>query len=273
VKGPNPLHLKQSLESLVSQTYDSIEVIVIFDEEGKSLDAENLSVFEQFRDDHRVKVFRRKAGRGLCSALNDAIKLCKGNFIARMDADDVSCPDRIEKQVYSIKKRRLSVIGTWAYLTNEDCKVIGQLSHPTEPEDIRRVIMLHNPIVHGSILFPRELIKEVGLFNSAFYGAEDYDFYLRCIAAGKQLGNLGEPLLYLRETKGSITRGKNMMQSRTNYFKTKINASFKYGFRTPLDLTYLCISPFIFLIPPGKTKNVKSLLGWFSYNQQPVNYV
>ena len=264
VKGADPFQLRQSLKCIVSQTHDMIEVIIIFDEEGKALDLENLSVLEEFKDDLRVKVYKRKAGRGLCAALNDGLRLSKGLFIARMDSDDISLTTRVEEQLLFIKKTDLSVLGTWAYLINQIGQVIGQMTPPTKSSDIRRILMLHNPMIHSSILFPTKLVKEVGFFNPGLEGAEDYDFYIRCFAAGKQIGNLDKPLLYLRENSRSITRGKRMIESRIYYLKTKIDATINHGFRKPRDILYLCLSPAMFFIPPSRVKTMKYLLGWFS---------
>ena len=114
---------------------------------------------------------------------------------------------------------------------------------PTDSKRIRESIMIHNVILHSSVLMKKDILENVGGYNPAFRGSEDYELWLRMISKGYSLGNCPMYLLYLRESPESITRGTKWFENRVGYVKSKGYACSKYGYLSPVDIScfpFLC---------------------------------
>ena len=176
-----------------------------------------LNTLERFHRDKRLRIVYNNKTKGFVAALNYGILLSRGVYIARMDGDDISLPNRLKRQVENITRLRLDIIGGWAYIVNETGSIIGELTPPTSAEDIRKSILLHNPFLHSAILFKKSILKKSGVYNNALSGAEDYDLWIRIISLGYKYGNLPSYVVMLRETSNSLMRGKLWRKTRVNY--------------------------------------------------------
>jgi hypothetical protein len=180
-----------------------------------------------------------------------------------MDSDDISVPNRFEEQMNFLFTTKVDLVGSWAYIIDMNGKVIGYIRPPTNPRRIRERILLHNPILHSSILFQRKILKDVGLYNPVYSGAEDYEFYLRCIARGCSLANIPSFLHYIRENPQSLTRGSLWRQARANYLRAKIDAVTRYGYTRLSDIIFCLGSLPALAITPKHALLLKELLGWY----------
>lgn len=262
VRNPVISDLEKCLESVRKQTYPNIECIIIFDKSTEESDNKVLSAIESIRL-HNVKIVKRSISDGFTNALNEGIRRSSGDYIARLDSDDVCTPERIRLQKEYIERNACSLVGSWTRIIDEDDRVIRLFCPPIDSIEIRRQIMKHNPIMHSSIMCVKKDIEQVGYYDASFDGSEDYELYLRMIGRGYIIKNIPEFLVDIRERWGSILRSKRWKNNRRMYSKAKYKAAKDYGFRHFPDLFYAAISPLSYFITPSKALKIKSVTGWY----------
>ncbi len=195
-------YLCSAVESILAQTFSNFEFIVIND---GSTDR-SLKILRDFqKQDHRIRVISRDR-TGLTPALNEGIRLAKGHFIARMDADDVAYPQRFEQQVHFLNKYPACVaVGCALLLIDPDGEAIAE-RHPLVPHDsiVLSLLSGNTAIPHPSAMIRREALVSVGAYREDFEYAQDLDLWLRLCETG-ELANLGKILMQYRLHEQSIT--------------------------------------------------------------------
>lgn len=195
-------YLKESIESILNQTYKDFEFVIINDGSNDN----SKKIIESFSN-KRIMLISRE-NKGLIFSLNQAIGVAKGQYLARMDADDISDPTRFQKQVEFMDAHPdVALCGTWAKIINQAGHVVGQYKTPTASTQIRRAILFHNPFIHPTVMFRRSIINEIGNYNPHFKNIEDYELWTR-IVYKYNTANIGEFLISYRTTKESITQSK-----------------------------------------------------------------
>jgi glycosyltransferase involved in cell wall biosynthesis len=180
-----------ALESVLAQTESDLEVVVVDD---GSVDDTNALVEAVRRRDLRVRLLRRPLGTGVVDALNFGLAHAHGAFVARLDADDLALPNRLEKQLGFLDAHpTVAVVGSALELLDERGAHAGRLDHPTDPKAVSAGLLRGNVLAHSAVVIRRECLDAVGGYRSAFEHAEDYDLWLR-IADVYSLANLAEPL-------------------------------------------------------------------------------
>jgi glycosyltransferase involved in cell wall biosynthesis len=255
-------YLVKSLSSILLQTYENIEVIIILDTVDNKKDLETYNIIESFKDP-RIRLFVRNGKRGYCSAINFGIRHSLGQYIAHLDSDDYCAPNRIEKQINLIKDKNAVLVGTWCIVVDTNNEKIGELRSPASSQSIRSRVMLHTPFHHSSFLFEKRMAKEIGLYNALYEGAEDYEFCLRVIAKGYSCACVPEFLAYVRQTPNSIMTGKGWMKTRKSYFMAKCNAVTKLGYTQAWDLIYVIGTLFAFFITPKTSSAARKIIGFY----------
>jgi glycosyltransferase involved in cell wall biosynthesis len=263
IKSCNPVFLEKSVESVLGQTMTNLELIVVLEHEERSANKPMLDVLEKFGNDERLKIIRNKK-KGFVEALNHGLLASRGEYIARMDGDDISLPNRLELQVEAAKRLDLDLVGGWAYIIDETGSTIRKLTPPTDAISLRRIIVLHNPFLHSAMLFKKSILLHTGLYNCALHGAEDYDLWLRMVSLGFSCSNLPHYLVLLRETRNSVIRGKQWKETRANYARVKALAITRLGFHDPLSISFCLAGPFSLLIGPKMAWGFKLLFRFFS---------
>ncbi len=176
-------YLTTALESLRSQTYNNFEIIVINDGSTDN----SIDIINSFELPN-MRVFSRE-NHGLAATLNRGIELSQGKLIARMDQDDVSEPDRLDKQVeFFALHPEIGVAGTGYKLIDTQGNTLGLRQPPCCPREIERRLFVGNALVHGSVMFRRELIEQAGNY-SVSEKLEDYHLWSRLIGI-IQMANL-----------------------------------------------------------------------------------
>ena len=184
-------YLREAIESIFNQTFTDFEFIIVNDGSADG----SLDIIRSY-DDDRIRLIDNEQNIGLTKSLNKALRFAEGEYIARQDADDVSLPNRLERQVNYLEKHpETAVLGTSVYLINENGKTIAKtiaLARPTLKD-------LHkgNQFTHGSVIFKKHVIAELGGYNESLKYVQDYELWLR-IAKNYRIGNLREPLYKLR---------------------------------------------------------------------------
>lgn len=198
--------LRESVDSVLTQTYRDFEFIVIDD--GSS---DETSGILQSYEDPRLNVIRQE-NRGLTAALNHGIRLAKGRYIARQDADDTSHPQRIEDQVRFLESHpEIALVGCWATLIDDEGDTIGAHRYPIDPGDIGENLPCKNQFIHGSLLMRTMILQEIGGYREQFYYAQDHDLVLRMIEKHR-LANLPKELYSLRHWRGKISIARSTEQ-------------------------------------------------------------
>jgi glycosyltransferase involved in cell wall biosynthesis len=196
--------LAVACESILRQSHSNFEFIVIDD---GSTDASARILASLAERDPRMHVATH-ANLGLTKSLNEALDLSNGEFIARMDADDICAPARLERQLAAFDRQPgLVLVGSGVELISEDGATLGPRRQPHGHSAIRRELLRGNggAMTHPAIMFRRDVARRVGGFDERFVTAQDLDFFLRISEAG-EVENLQETLLYWRQHPGSVNR-------------------------------------------------------------------
>ena len=193
---------RAAVESVLAQTFRDFECLILDD---GSTDGSGKIADELARRDPRVRVIRRE-NRGLVATLNELADAARGEFLARMDADDVCLPQRLARQLEFLLWHPAAVcVGCAYWMIDESDRRIAQIRVPADDAAIQRSALRgHAPISHPSAMIRASALRRAGGYRAAFYPAEDLDLWLRLGELGT-LANLAEPLLCYRVRSDSIS--------------------------------------------------------------------
>lgn len=196
--------LAAAVESILSQTFSDFEFIIV-DDGSIDRTAEILATYAH--RDSRVRVVRMTTNRGVTVALNNGIRLSRGELIARMDADDVSLPNRFERQVqYLAAHPDIAVVGSWFYPIDRDGRRSGVHYYPIEPGLVAWSMLFYNSLAHPTVMMRRSAIDVAVAYNEEYKNVEqDYDLFSR-LSHVKRLANIPEPLLLYRSWEGNVSK-------------------------------------------------------------------
>lgn len=183
-------YLKEAIDSILTQTYTSFEFVIIDD---ASTDA-SVSIVQSYKDS-RIKLFVKPQNTGYTTSLNMGLEVAKGKYIARMDGDDISTIDRLEKQVAFLEQQTdIAVCGSWyEYIGG---KKIIEL--PSTHDEIKVALLTYCAMGHPTVMLRNSFFKENQLkYNIENEPAEDYDLWARISSVGR-LANIPEVLLHYR---------------------------------------------------------------------------
>lgn len=225
--------LPESIESIMGQTYDNVELVMCDD--GSTDDTYNVAEEYRAKYPERIKLLRHDANLYLSKSLNDCIAASDGFYIARMDGDDISVPDRIEKQVAFLESHPdMQLVSTAMDVFNE----LGE-SHilAREPFPDKYSLKYGTCFNHATILTYRTVYEKLGGYtvSKRTRRGQDYDLWFRFYAAGFKGANMQEPLYRCREDMSAFKR--RTFISRYRGFRTRMK-----GFRMlhyPLRWYYL----------------------------------
>ncbi|MGE3549661.1 MAG: glycosyltransferase [Geobacter sp.] len=200
-------HVLGAMQSILHQTYSDFEFIIIDD-----ASTDNTAVILDDVDDPRVRVFRNQSNIGLTRSLNKALKHSRGEFVARMDADDFSVPHRFETQVtYLEKNKSIAVVGSSYYMTDDDGVIKQLVDVITDAEAIKDDLIRQNWFGHGSVMMRKNCLESVGGYDEDFVYAQDYDLFLR-LSEKFVVGNISDPLYFWRKSLSGISQQKEQEQ-------------------------------------------------------------
>jgi len=186
-------YLREAIDSILNQTFESFEFIIIDDGSSDS----SAKIINSYNDPRIC--FVRQQNMGLAAALNKGIELSRAKYIARMDADDISHPNRLAIQyAYMETHPDVDISGGHAYLIDEKGRQLGEKRKPTIPKVISRSIEYACPLIHPTYIVKSSVYLELNGYRPEFLAGQDYDFLLRAHDAGKSLANIDEFLLYYR---------------------------------------------------------------------------
>ena len=195
-------YLRQAVQSVLDQEFSDFEFL-IFDDASTD---QSGRIIEQFAaQDARIQVHVNRSNFGLTRSLNQGITLARGEFIARLDADDLALPRRLSRQAaYLNHYPRCAVVGSVARLID----AAGQQRGVTETFTrgaLAAQLFFFNSITHSSVMFRRKVIAGLGGYDEQFTRAQDYDLWLRCLAGGHRVELLPDVLTSHREHAHRVT--------------------------------------------------------------------
>ncbi len=200
--------LAEACRSVLDQTFESLELIVIDD---GSRDRTPAILAAISAADRRVRLQRQRAN-GLVAALNLGIELSKAPLIARLDADDIALPGRISRQVaYLAAHPRTVLLGTWADRIDARGRQSGHLKPETEPGRLAAMLETRNPFVHSTVMMRTQALRELGGYKAVCEAAEDYDLWLRLAERG-EVAILPEALVRYRRHEAGVTQRSAVRQ-------------------------------------------------------------
>lgn len=197
-------YVEESLSSILNQTYSNLEIIAIND-----CSTDNTGEILNYiaTKDKRVKVITNDVNLKLINTLNKGIEFCNGEYIARMDADDISLPTRIEKEVLFLEKNKdHDIVSTQFYAFRSENPSRRDLNHsPTLDKELRAYLLFRSGICHPAVMMRKRMFTELEMkFESEYLHVEDYAFWSEAVYKTK-LANLSEPLLLYRVHKHQIS--------------------------------------------------------------------
>lgn len=226
-------YLKEAIESILSQSFKDFEFLIIND--GSTDNTEN--IIKSYKD-QRIRYLKNPGNIGLVASLNKGIKLARGNYIARMDADDLSAETRLEKLTYFLDTHKnYGLVGSLFGLINKNriihavggAKLLGD-------EDLKFGMLFGNVFCHGETMYRRELmLKHKLYYDDNFKYCEDYELWTR-MAKITKFQNLPELLYFYMENPEGVS-GKKGKEMKAN--ASKVTKAYKADYGIPkLTLAY-----------------------------------
>lgn len=237
--------LHRAVDSILEQTLEELEFIICDD--GSDPEA-GAYIEELAYRDPRIRICENRENRGLAFALNTCIDLAQGRYLARMDADDVSAPERLERQYAFLETHpEYGWCGTNARLF-EGNSVWGYRRMPEEPAAAD--YLKYSPYIHPSVMFRREVLAEHRYEASATTRrCEDYELFLRLWRLGYRGYNLQEPLFCYREDRESFQR--RTMGARISEARLRLNSFRKMDLLFPVGWAYV-LRPIVGGLTPNR---------------------
>jgi glycosyltransferase involved in cell wall biosynthesis len=208
-------YLREAIDSIRAQTVGDFEFVIIDD---GSTDG-SLAILREYEStDQRIRIITRP-NKGLTKSLNEGIAVCRGEFIARMDSDDVALPDRFEKQLNLLRSNpELIAVGGDVMRIDADGSRLNSPRMPITHDEIEADLLIGKggALVHPALMIRRSALVEAGGYREKFKTAQDLDLYLRLARKGK-LANVPDVVLKYRIHGGSVSHAKREQQDRDVY--------------------------------------------------------
>lgn len=196
-------YLKDAIDSILQQTFTDFKFL-IFDD--ASTDGTSQVLAEYASKDNRIQIITNDRNYGLGANLAKGVEMAQTPWIARMDADDIAFPNRLELQLnYVLSHPDVSVLGGYALDIDLQGNTVSERKLPTSHQQIKKLVWT-NPFSHGTVLLHRESILKVGSYSSKLAKRQDYELWFRCAKADLQFANLPTPLIYYRFTDNTLQR-------------------------------------------------------------------
>lgn len=206
-------YIRESISSILNQTFKDFEFIIV----GDSTESERNRVFSLIEEyasiDNRIIFVPNQTNMGLTKSLNIGLKYCSGKYIARMDADDISVLDRLEKQVCFMERNpKILASSAWFQFINKDGNTLETIVMTKEDSQELRCNILANSVMgHPVSIFHRIVNNEPVKYDETFVYAQDYALWIWFLQYG-ELSNIQEILLYYRVTHNQISETHRKQQ-------------------------------------------------------------
>ncbi len=226
-------HLMEAIDSILNQTFIDFEFLIIND--GSTDTTSN--ILESLKD-HRIRIVKNSTNKGLIYSLNKGLSLSKGKYIVRMDSDDISHPNRLQKQWNFMEK-------------NSYTDICGSFSNVIGTREVRRPptnyikcwleLLVNNVISHPSVIIRRDsLIKNNLFYSNEYLHSEDYDLWVRCSMKKMRIENIAEVLLYYRIHENQVSQKYLTIQLHAAKEIRKKYLAYCWPYQSADDLELIC---------------------------------
>lgn len=203
--------LNQAIESILQQSYKNFELLIMDD----STDKETINYLNNISENPKVKVVRKKKRMGLSGARNVGLHMAKGKYIAIMDADDISFPGRLQKQVnYMENNPECAVLGGQINIINSESLRVSERKYPRQGIKLYLFATYRNPIAHPTVCFRKELVDRGFEYDENLKMSEDLDLWLRIMIGGYHIENLPEKIVDYRVSDDFIGKRTSDIQKK-----------------------------------------------------------
>ena len=224
-------YLKEAVDSVLSQTFDDFEFLIIDD---FSLD-NSVEIIKSY-DDTRIRLIENEYNIGQTASLNKGLKLAKGECIARIDQDDVCMPCRLQNQVQVLKSTlNVAVLGSYFIHIDSDGNLLRYNKFPVNPNsNLFYIISGKNPLIHPGVMYRKNIIVAIGGYREEYMPSEDIDLWLRIYQNGYVCENIPEYLTKIRKHEMQTSEINNNAQSKKhmlafyNFYKSVTKNNIDY---------------------------------------------
>lgn len=255
----NSEYLEQAVMSILNQTFGDFEFI-IYDDGSEPAICRQLEKYKQL--DGRVVLIRSHENCGLAYSLNTCINVAKGKYLARMDDDDISAPERLAVQYeYMEKHPEIAYVGCNARLLDSG----GVWGHRVMPEfPLKHSFLRYSPFIHPSVMIRRSIFdtQEAYRFSKATWRCEDYELFMRLMRLGYRGANIQQELFSYREDSNSYRKRK--FRYRVDEMKLRYRNFKELGMLYPVGWLYV-LRPLAAAAVPSKLIYMAKKL----YHKQP----
>ena len=208
--------IKKTIVSVLSQSFVDFEFIIVDD---GSID-NSFEIISSFKDE-RIKYFRNERNSGIVFSLNKALEIAKGEYIARIDADDICTEDRLKLQFDFLEENKNVGVcsGHIQYIDSNDVEGLS-VEMPVSFEECKIKFLFGNPVIHPASMFRKDLALKVGGYTAGMEPAEDYDFWLKLLEVS-EIQNIDKLILQYR------THSTNYSSVRRKDYNSKFREIFK----------------------------------------------
>lgn len=203
--------LKKAIDSMLNQTFKEFEFIIVLDNPKNE---EHINTIKKYtQKDKRIKFLINEKNMGLAASLNKGIDVAQSQYIARMDADDISMPERLEKEFTFLENNAdIDIISTNKIDIDENDDIINIPSNlPTKDEEIKKILKITSIITHSGAMFRKEKVEKIGKYR-LFPASQDYDLWLRASYYKLKFAIIDEQLVKYRIRRNNISNTNPLKQ-------------------------------------------------------------
>jgi glycosyltransferase involved in cell wall biosynthesis len=249
-------HLKESVQSILNQTYNNFSYYLVVDGPVNS----DIETYINSLNDSRVLFYKLSTNRGLAFALNFLLEKVLHNpdykFIARMDADDISLSTRFERQrEFLLDNSDISCVGSWYREIDDTGKLLSDKKLPVSHDDLKKAYFIRAPFAHASVMYRRSLIEKAGFYPTDTNLMEDNVLWGKALRSGLKFANIPEYLFMFRKDRNFYIRRSGIKYG-WHYIKTRFKTN------RSLDLP---VYSYLFTLIVGITKMLPSFLIRYIY--------
>lgn len=245
----HPEYLEEAINSMITQTIKPDEIVLV---EDGPLTSELYAVVKEYEPYLKIVINKKNLGLGL--ALNEGLKACKNDLVARMDTDDISKPDRCEKQLKRFaEKPELAIVGSHIdEFVGSIQNVISQRKVPTDSKSIYEYAKKRSAFNHPAVMYRKSAVLAVGGYADLKRN-QDVDLFGRMLFKGYKAENIDEALLWFRTSDELLARRKSWENSKS-YIAT-IYKFWKMGYSSVSDYVMIAIAQTGMFILPTTLQN------------------
>lgn len=244
-----PEYLKLAIDSMLNQTVTPDEIVIV---EDGPLNGSLYSVLDEYAG--KITRVRSENNIGLGLALNLGLKACRNELVARMDTDDISKPDRCEKQLKRFEEKpELAIVGAWVdEFTVSPDQVVSTRAVPTDSDSIYNFAKKRSAFNHPAVMYRRSAVLKQGGYSDLRRN-QDVDLFGRMLFAGEKAENIGEALLWFRSNDDLAKRRKSW-DNTWSYIDT-IKRFWKMGYSSFGDFAMVAVAQTGMYLMPVKLQH------------------